>query len=94
MLEFPHHPFESAAPTSDDHNFPIRALICTFLDSTERLLSLEFYKIKYSAKLWAKQWSRTVEERSVLVSKKFLFSEPGCILNARDCVWPEQEIAC
>ena len=42
MPEFSHHPCESAAPTSDDHNFLIRTPICVFLDSTERSLSLEF----------------------------------------------------
>ena len=49
------HPCESAASTSDDHNFPVQTLICTFLDSTESSLSLEFNRIKFSAKMWAKQ---------------------------------------
>ena len=47
------HPCESAASTSDDHNFPVRTLICTFLDSTESSLSLKFNRIKYLAKTWA-----------------------------------------
>ena len=47
------HPCESAASTSDDHNFPVRTPICTFLDSTERSLILEFNRIKFSAKTWA-----------------------------------------
>ena len=29
------HPRESAASTLDDHNFLVRTLICTFLDSTK-----------------------------------------------------------
>ena len=40
------HPCESAAPTSDSHNFPVQTPICTFLDSTEILLSIESNKIK------------------------------------------------
>ena len=52
MPEFPHHPFELAAPTSDDHNFPIQTPIYLFLDSTKSLLSLEFNKMKFLAKLW------------------------------------------
>ena len=47
------HLCELAAPTSDDHNFPIRNPICTFLDSTESSLSLEFNRMKCSAKKWA-----------------------------------------
>ena len=43
----------------------------TFLYSTESLLSLEFNKMKFLAKTWA--GSRTVEERSVLVSRTFVF---------------------
>ena len=43
------HPCESAASTLDDHNFLVRTPICTFFDSTERSLSLEFNKIKFSA---------------------------------------------
>ena len=75
MPEFPHHPCESAAPTSDGHNFPVRTLICAFLDSTESLLSLEFNKMKFSAKTWAEQWSGswTIEERSILVSGSSVF---------------------
>ena len=69
MPEFPHHLYESAMPTLDDHNFPVQTPICAFLDSTKSSLSLEFNKMKCSSKPWAKQWarSRTVEERSVLV---------------------------
>ena len=37
------HPCESAASTSDSHNFLIRTPIHAFLDSKEILLSLEFY---------------------------------------------------
>ena len=40
------HPCESAAPTSDDHNFLVQTPIRTFLDSTESSLSLKFYKMK------------------------------------------------
>ena len=40
------YPRESTVSTSDDHNFPIRTPICTFLDSTESSLSLEFNRIK------------------------------------------------
>ena len=47
------HPCESAATTSDGHNFLIRTPIRVFLDSTESSLSLEFNKIKCSAKPWA-----------------------------------------
>ena len=36
------HPCESVASTSDGHNFPVRTPICTFLDSTESSLSVEF----------------------------------------------------
>ena len=46
LLEFSHHPFESAAPTSDDHNFPVQTSICLFLESLERFLSLEFNMMK------------------------------------------------
>ena len=58
------HPCESAASILDNHNFPVRTPICTFLDSTESSLSLEFNRIKCSAKKWAEHWagSRTVEE--------------------------------
>ena len=75
MSEFSHHPYESAAPTSDGHNFPVRTPISAFLDSEERSLSLEFNKMKFSAKLWAEQWARsqTVEERSFLVSGTSIF---------------------
>ena len=47
------HPRELVASTSEDHNFSVRTSICTFLDSTEILLSLEFNRINYSAKTWA-----------------------------------------
>ena len=47
------HPCESTASTSDDHNFLVQTLICTFLNSTESSLNLEFNKIKLSAKMWA-----------------------------------------
>ena len=45
------HPCESALSTFDDHNFLVRTLIRTFLDSTESSSSLEFNKIKCSAKM-------------------------------------------
>ena len=45
------HPCESAASALDGHNFLVRTPICAFLDSTESLSSLEFNKIKYSAKM-------------------------------------------
>ena len=63
------HPCESAAPTSDGHNFLVRTLICTFLDSAESSLSLKFNRIKFSAKMWAEHWAGSwrVEEWSFLV---------------------------
>ena len=45
------HPCESAASTLDGHNFLVRTLIRAFLDSKESSLSLEFNKIKFSAKM-------------------------------------------
>ena len=45
------HHCKSAASTLDDHNFHVRTLICAFLDSTKMSLSLEFNKIKCSAKM-------------------------------------------
>ena len=45
------HPCESAASTLDGHNFLVRTPIYAFLDSTESSLSLEFNKIKCSAKM-------------------------------------------
>ena len=45
------HPCESAASTLDGHNFFVRTPIRAFLDSTERSSSLEFNKIKFSAKM-------------------------------------------
>ena len=45
------HPCESVASTLDDHNFLVRTTICAFLDSTESSSSLEFNKIKSSAKM-------------------------------------------
>ena len=71
MHKFPHHPCESAVPTSGGHNFPVWTLICGFLDSTESSLSLEFNKMKYSAKPWARSWK--VEERSILVFGTYVF---------------------
>ena len=44
-------PCESVASTLDDHNFLVRTLIRAFLDSTESSLSLEYNKIKFSAKM-------------------------------------------
>ena len=44
-------PCESAASTLDDHNFLIQTSIHAFFDSTERSSSLEFNKIKCSAKM-------------------------------------------
>ena len=75
MPEFPHHPDLSTSLTLDGHNFPIRTPICAFLDSAESSLSLEFNKLKFSAKPWAEQWdvSRTVEERFVLISGTSVF---------------------
>ena len=69
------HPCESAASTLIDHNFPVRNSIFMFLDSTKISLSLEFNRIKCSAKTWAEHWagSRTVEEWSVQVSKTSVF---------------------
>ena len=45
------HPCESAASTLDGHNFLFRTPIRAFLDSTESSLSIEFNKIKFSAKM-------------------------------------------
>ena len=45
------HPCESAASSLDDHNFLVRTPIHAFLDSTKRSSSLEFNKIKFSAKM-------------------------------------------
>ena len=63
------HPCESAASTMDGHNFLVQTLIRAFLDSMERSLSIEFNKMKFSAKPWAEHWagSLTIEELSVLV---------------------------
>ena len=46
------HPCELATSILDDHNFLVRIPIRAFLDSTERSLSIEFVKIKCSAKPW------------------------------------------
>ena len=53
----------------------IKVPICVFLDSTKSSLSLEFNKMKCSAKPWAKQWagSRTFEERFVIASGTSVF---------------------
>ena len=45
------HPCVSAASTLDGHNFLVQTSICAFLDSTESSSSLEFNKIKCSAKI-------------------------------------------
>ena len=45
------HPCESAVSTLDDHNFLVQTPIHAFLDSKESSLSLEFNKIKCSAKM-------------------------------------------
>ena len=45
------HPCESAMSTLDGHNFLVRTRIRGFLDSTKCSLSLEFNKIKFSAKI-------------------------------------------
>ena len=45
------HPCELAVSTLDGHNFLVRTPIRVFLDSTEILLTLEFNKIKLSAKM-------------------------------------------
>ena len=66
--EFLYHPYELAALTLDDHTFPSELrFTCSW--TLWKLLSLEFNKMKYSAKTWAEQWagSRIVEEQSVLV---------------------------
>ena len=77
------HPCKSAASTSDDHNFLIQTLIRSFLDSTESSLSLEFNKMKCSAKPWAEHWarSRTVEEWSFLVSRSTSVFRTGLYLK-------------
>ena len=69
------HPCESAASTSEDHNFLARTPVRAFLDSTESSLSHEFNKIKFIAKPWVEHWSgsRTVEEWFVLVSGTSIF---------------------
>ena len=45
------HLCESAVSTLDGHNFLVRTSIRAFLDSTKFSLSLEFNKIKCSAKM-------------------------------------------
>ena len=45
------HPCESTTSTFDGHNFLVRTPICSFLDSTERMSSLEFNKINLSSKM-------------------------------------------
>ena len=45
------HPCESATSNLDVHNFLVRTPIRAFLDSTESSLSVEFNKIKCSAKI-------------------------------------------
>ena len=45
------HPCESDASTLDGHNFLVRNLTRTFLDSPENSSSLEFNKIKCSSKM-------------------------------------------
>ena len=45
------HPCELAVSTFDGHNFLVQTQIRLFLDSTESSLSLEFNKIKFSAKM-------------------------------------------
>ena len=69
------HPCESAASTLGDHNFPVRTLICMFLNPTEISLSLEFNRIKCSAKTWAEHWAGSwkVEEWFFLVFRTFDF---------------------
>ena len=69
------HSCESTSSTSDGHNFPVRTPIFTFLDSTKRLLSLEFNRMKCLAKTWAEHWagSWTVEEWSILGSGTSVF---------------------
>ena len=68
-------PCESVASISNNHNFLVRTPICTFLDSMESSLSLEFNKIKFSSKPWAKHLagSWTVEEWSTIVSRTSVF---------------------
>ena len=69
------HPCKLATSNSDGHNFLVQTPICTFLDSTEGSLSLEFNRIKCSTKTWVEHWvrSRAVEEWSVLVSGTSVF---------------------
>ena len=69
------HRCESSMSTLYDHNFLVRTLINAFLDPRESLLSLEFNKIKCSAKTWAEHWgaSWTIDELSVLVSRTSVF---------------------
>ena len=70
-----HTPLRIDCVNLEDHNFLVRTPIRSFLDFTESSLSLEFNKMKYSAKSWAEHWvgSWTVEESSVLVSETFVF---------------------
>ena len=51
------HRCKSVASTSNDHNFLVRTPISTFLDSTESSFSLEFNKIKFSAKKFSEHWT-------------------------------------
>ena len=47
------HPCESVASNLNDHNFLVQTPIRVFLESTERSLSVEFYRMKCSSKPWA-----------------------------------------
>ena len=51
------HPCELVASNLDGHNFLVRTSICTFLDSTESSLSLEFRNINFLAKMSSKHWA-------------------------------------
>ena len=45
------HPWELVVSTLDGHNFLVRTPIRVFLDFTESSFSIEFNKIKFSAKM-------------------------------------------
>ena len=51
MSKFPHPLVNRSRQLLDDHNFLVQTLIRAFLDSTESSLSIEYNKIKFSAKM-------------------------------------------
>ena len=81
------HSCESTASTLDGHNFLVRTPIRAFLDSTESSSSLEFNKIKCSAKCRLNIGLGQGKLRnSPFWFPELLFSEPVCNRNAWDCI--------